>query len=403
MHVVGGTYWEWCREENWNQLFGSGMRACAAIGDGVKFSTCCSVAHKSTLERAAEIYKFELADIQKVEKTIGFFYPYALAPPIFDRIENLLSIKVKGEKVLRFGMVECNPVVDAEWVVYDPQSPNNPEAFSNNGSNAQHLAIVCNRSEARLMTGCAELDESASKLIEKEGAEVVVIKCGGEGAYVFTSADDKELIPAYKTESVWPLGSGDVYSAIFAREWFAGADPRVAAASASKGAAFFCGTRQLPVAPEYKSWFASTAPSQITGLKLKRQPRVYLAGPFFNMMQRWMIEESRSCLRSQGLDVFSPFHDVGIGPAEQVVPKDVEAIDNCDAMFAIVDHLDSGTLFEIGYATAKGIPVVGFAQDVTDERLKMLLGTGSDVFSDFCSAIYNTTWKANEQASSSPA
>ena len=43
--------------------------------------------------------------------------------------------------------------------------------------------------------------------------------------------------------------------------------------------------------------------------------KVYLAGPFFSMGQRWLVDEARRCLGELGMDVFSPFHDIGPGAA----------------------------------------------------------------------------------------
>ena len=44
------------------------------------------------------------------------------------------------------------------------------------------------------------------------------------------------------------------------------------------------------------------------------------------------------------MDVFSPVHDVGPGPASEVAPVDIEQLRECDVVFAILDGLDSGTL-----------------------------------------------------------
>ena len=63
---------------------------------------------------------------------------------------------------------------------------------------------------------------------------------------------------------------------------------------------------------------------------------VYLAGPFFNMGARWLVEQAREALRQQPVAVFSPFHDVGLGLAESVVPADIEALDRCSAVLALL-------------------------------------------------------------------
>jgi nucleoside 2-deoxyribosyltransferase len=121
---------------------------------------------------------------------------------------------------------------------------------------------------------------------------------------------------------------------------------------------------------------------------------VYLAGPFFNMPQRWLIEEARRCLSQVGLKVFSPFHDIGPGPAEYIGPKDIEALQRCDVVFAIVDRTDTGTIFEIGYARALGKPVYAFAQTTSEEDLKMIAGTDCRIYGDFVTAIHHAAWRA---------
>jgi len=62
-------------------------------------------------------------------------------------------------------------------------------------------------------------------------------------------------------------------------------------------------------------------------------------------------------------------------------------------VFAILNGLDTGTVFEVGYAVRKGIPVVALAQNVKDEDLKMLTGTGCTVLDDFASALYQAVWR----------
>jgi nucleoside 2-deoxyribosyltransferase len=91
--------------------------------------------------------------------------------------------------------------------------------------------------------------------------------------------------------------------------------------------------------------------------------------------------------------VFSPIHDVGPGPAHLVGPADIQALEECDRVFAILDGLDAGTVFEVGYARAQGKPVYALAQAVSEENLKMVIGSHSKVFFDFVTALHHTAWK----------
>jgi nucleoside 2-deoxyribosyltransferase len=134
-------------------------------------------------------------------------------------------------------------------------------------------------------------------------------------------------------------------------------------------------------------------PLQVSQAYLEgRVPTVYLAGPFFTLGQLWVVEQARNCLRDMGMNVFSPYHDVGPGPAEMVVDRDIEGIHRSDVILAISDGLDSGTIFEVGYARARGVPVVVYAENESAEDLKMMEGTDCFLRDDFVSAIYQTVW-----------
>jgi nucleoside 2-deoxyribosyltransferase len=57
----------------------------------------------------------------------------------------------------------------------------------------------------------------------------------------------------------------------------------------------------------------------------------------------------------------------------------------------------SGTLFEIGYAKAKRIPVVGLAERVWKQDLKMFDGTNCRLTNDFVTSMYWIVWEALEK------
>jgi len=329
---------------------------------------------------------------------LRFVYDHGLSVPLIfpalHTVQQSLPIKVSAESALRFGVLEGDVVVDARTAVYDPQSAYNPQPFRKNGSKADRLAIVCNRREAFLLTGESELLAAAKRLLATDAADVVVVKCGSSGALVVEPSGEHQ-VPAFRTDRVWPLGSGDVFAAAFFYHWgHKNRPPADAALRASKATAYYCDTTTLPLPTDDEEYEAYEALSLRSLTTSGRTPRVYLAGPFFNMAQRWLVNESRMALSDQGLDVFSPFHDVGFGVAEEVVPADIAALDQCDLVFALLDQLDSGTLFEIGHARAKGTPVIGFCQNTPNEALKMLIGTGCEILDDFVSAIYRAAWIA---------
>lgn len=403
IHVVGGTYHEICREPRWDQLFGSGLRAAAALnklsGD-VHLSTYVATAHRPTFDAYALEYEHLSTHPEDVAVNLQFSYTHGLARPWIDPPLHLITsaepLHVEAPVVLRFGILEGDAVVHATHAVYDPQSAYDPRPFRENGSTADHLAIVANLYEGRTLTGERDNYAVGRALLEREGADVVVIKRGASGVRVFEAAGVSD-VPAFRTERVFPIGSGDVFSAVFAHYWAELHIPASEAALyASRAAAWYCGSRRLPVPDAASVAAVVQAPIQLSGVE-RRPCKVYLAGPFFTTAQRWLIEEARDGLMQQGMDVFSPYHDVGIGPAEEVAPKDIAGLDQSDAVFAIVDGFDAGTLFEVGYARSKGIPVIAFVQNASPEPLKMLVGTGCEQVSDFVTAVYHTTWAALER------
>ncbi len=404
IHIVGGTYREVCLEGNWDQLFGSGLRAAAAIrhfAKDIQLSTFLKKDDVRLAQTLATSFGFQIA-ISDSPQTVRFTYEHGLgvphiAPPLH-LMQSAKPLQVAGESALLFGMVDGEAIVTAERAVHDPQSTYSPRGFRATGSIAKHLAVVCNSREAWLLTGVVDPEAAARKMLSDGDADIAVVKCGSAGAILVTNAGT-EHIPAFKTPRVWPIGSGDVFAAVFAAAWLEQRQsPLEAAKLASKATAYYCCTQSLPVpsAIELDEWAESNGVVPLPTSSAPKPITVYLAGPFFSMMERWLIEQSREALNQQGMKVFSPLHDVGIGGADDVVPKDLAAIESCDVLFALLDHLDSGTLFEVGYARSIGKPVVGFCQNETPESLKMLSGSGCVIFDDFVTAIYHTKWLSED-------
>lgn len=395
--IVGGTYREICFWPAWNSVFGSGWRAVRV------YRTLSPDANISFFSTGGE-------DIQKMMKvyscseplepyitltpsSISFYYDHPLSRPVIQRTKDDASnIVAKGRCVIGFGMIEATTQIEGEYVVYDPQSPSNPLSFREQGGKAEHLALVMNESEAKSLTGKDDLKQIRDILFPKEHCESLVIKCGAKGAVVFHSEEDTgTIVPAFKTSHVWPIGSGDVFTTVFAYYWFNGTRPEESAWKASQAAAIYCETTAYEDIARILTEGGEYAP-----IVPQKQGMVYLAGPFFTLSEKMFIAECRNLLTAMGVHVFSPFHDVGEGKAEEVAPKDIVALNDCDCVFAIVDGLDSGTLFEIGYAVAQGKRVVAYVENETEGALKMLTGTGCDVEKDFTTAIYKTCWYAKE-------
>lgn len=402
IHVVGGVYSEYCVRPKWNELYGSAGRAAVALAKMDADVTLHSYFTKESAEQfKADVVWYERLQIveKPAEKLTRFWYMHDSAKPsIHGRpVTQEPAIVVNEAKVVRFGILDGDAVVHADWAVYDPQNMGTATSFSVNGSTANHLALVLNVYEAQSMANALGQapEECARILAQQQGAEVVVIKMGAAGALVWADGQ-AQTVPAYRTSNVWKIGSGDCFVAHFALAWMnEGCSPKEAAERASRATAYYCERMSLPSYGELNGYAPQPVqPSAAFVAGGKRQ--VYLAGPFFDLAQVWMVEEARRNLLESGLKVFSPVHEIGYGNAEEVVQQDLDAIEGSDIVFAIADGQDSGTMYEIGYARALGKPVVVYSERETESTLKMAVGSNCTVCRNYTTALYATLWKAAE-------
>jgi len=317
-----------------------------------------------------------------------YFHPMSVAELVDCPSTRASPIEVSGEAVLRFGFVEGTALVRAKRCVFDPQNPVEALGFRDNGSEAESLAVVLNEAELRESTRADDDDVAVERLRQACDADVVVIKRGPRGAEVRTRST-VQVIPARVSPEVFKIGSGDVFSAVFAFHWAKrGSDPVFAAEAASRAVARYVATRDLISLDAPPDEFPA-APSK------RRGGPIYLAAPFFNLAQRWMVEQARDALLSLGATVFSPLHEVGmIGSTRDIAEADLEGLRRCESVLAIVDGEDAGTLFEIGYARHQNIPVVVLAENPRFEALTMLEGSGCRITRDLTSAVYHAVWAA---------
>lgn len=112
----------------------------------------------------------------------------------------------------------------------------------------------------------------------------------------------------------------------------------------------------------------------------------YLASPFFNEEQIERVNFVNSKLRELGFKVWSPSHDGKIvGKFEEFKTRkrifDLNCINirRSKYVFAITDGKDIGTIWECGYAYAKKVPIVYFAETLNGPFNLMLAQSGIKV------------------------
>lgn len=396
MIVVGGTYREICREPAVDYLYGSGLRAAFAISRGcdlLEFVSIVDSEEKKEVEALASSFGFT-AKLRERAYPIQFYYEVPISPPRilspYPIIETPDRIDCSGEAVLVFGMLEASLDVHADRLVLDPQGfrPLTEQATWS----AKHLAIVGNKSEIlRMSTSDSGLDieQCAGKVRERFKADVVVVKCGALGSIVVDSATVSH-IGVFPTGKVNPLGSGDVFSAVFAYYWanlkYTASE---AARLASKATAAWVSREPFQVINHHGEVVSPDVLKEVYG----ESTSVYIAAPFFTVAERWLVELCRTALLDLGAKVFSPLHDVGWGPPQFVAPADLAGLRQADSVLALLDGLDSGTVYEVGHASALGIPIIGLLSDKRSCDPTMIVGTGARIHDDPSSAVYDAIWQ----------
>ncbi len=105
---------------------------------------------------------------------------------------------------------------------------------------------------------------------------------------------------------------------------------------------------------------------------MSKKKTIYLAGPLFTHAELEYNRKLKDMLLNSGFSVFLPQEDAEDAAKERerqnqeyIFRKCVEGVDNSDIVVAILDgvDVDSGTAWEIGYAYAKGKPVIGLRTD----------------------------------------
>jgi nucleoside 2-deoxyribosyltransferase len=98
---------------------------------------------------------------------------------------------------------------------------------------------------------------------------------------------------------------------------------------------------------------------------------VYVAGPLFTPAERRCLEELATLIEAAGFLTYLPHRDAGLAPSDRrdtsaLYEADLRGLQRCAAVVAVLNgtDVDSGTAFEIGYAVARGVPVLGLYEDI---------------------------------------
>jgi sugar/nucleoside kinase (ribokinase family) len=399
MLVVGGTYLERCVTPDRNVVAGSGMRAAAILRGAdpdLQLVSAVSDLDRDAYESAANAYGVDVSWLDRTSPIAFDYFTPLSTPAITGRNARIRADPehVNSEAALAFGMIEGAPPLRARRAVFDPQQPRELAGLELGGITAESVAVVLNSAETAAVSGTSDPWEGGRIILESGGVDVVITKRAMRGALV-TTAEGQRTVSPRRTRSVWPIGSGDAFAAGFAWAWAErGLDPFESAEIASRVAGRWCSTSSFEIPAEV------LAGDDHVGESIPvNDARVYLAGPFFTVAERWLIDLCRSAL---GPHVFSPLHDVGVkgpgDPASDTAVADLEGLKECDSVLALIDRSDPGTIFETGWATAAGIGVVAYGEMLEQSAITMIEGSGSTIVRDLSTAVYLAVWAAMTRA-----
>jgi nucleoside 2-deoxyribosyltransferase len=103
----------------------------------------------------------------------------------------------------------------------------------------------------------------------------------------------------------------------------------------------------------------------------QQAPYVYIAGPLFDPGERWYLEQIDAICCDLGFRTYLPHRDGGIKAGvgtdfAGIFAADLAALEQADLVVAVWNgpDVDSGTAWEIGFAFARHIPVIGLHEDI---------------------------------------
>ena len=108
--------------------------------------------------------------------------------------------------------------------------------------------------------------------------------------------------------------------------------------------------------------------------------KAYIAGKLRTKEERDILEKIDKLCKNLGINTFLPHRDVGLAKDMKDVEKTfrgdiIEGFNGCGVIVALLDglHVGAGTAWELGYAYAKGIKLIGLKTDEpVEEALEYL-------------------------------
>jgi Sugar kinases, ribokinase family len=231
--------------------------------------------------------------------------------------------------------------------------------------------LLVNEEEALLLSESTDINESI-KSLRNMGPKYTIIKRGHKGC-ILVDRDKITEIPAYKSNVVCTLGSGDAFGGALAATLIETGDIEHSVQIGNCVAANFIESLTVETVVD-KVAVEKDIHIREKFLAVENLPKkIYLAGPFFSNQEVQWVELVSDRLENAKFTVLSPSRENGIINREtridqrkNIFQSDIDLLNSSDLVVALLDHDDPGTCFEIGYAFGKGIPVLGLKTSQTE-------------------------------------
>src|SRR5262245_57169509 len=179
-------------------MWGSGLKAAcvlASFSKDIRLLTAVADEERASLDRVARLFGVETEVLFRADPIAFDYYTPISRPTISAFSQTSITVRARSDAAVVFGMLEGTPEVEADVLVFDPQSPSETALPEGLRRSARRLAVVLNRHEARRAARRVDIGSAARIVQARTEADVVVVKCGAVGAFVLDGRRSSRWVP----------------------------------------------------------------------------------------------------------------------------------------------------------------------------------------------------------------
>lgn len=247
--------------------------------------------------------------------------------------------------------------------------PHTPQAFDALGRPFDTIILSTSTPEF-LGKYQGDITKACSSLLDKH-CHLLLLKENRGGARLFRNGARTIQTPAQPRNVEHSVGVGDCFDAVFTALRGTKTDAAAMAFAACIAAEYACTTYLELFKERTQAWLAVPDHEMVdmAGTVLNWESRspinVYIAAPDFDSVDRAPIDRAAEALRYHNFRPRLPIRENGqmgekasVARRQSLCDADLQLIDECQLMLAVLLYDDPGTLIEIGIAAERGMPVI---------------------------------------------